>query len=90
VILSCNGQRTMRTCLEGAAALTADDLSADDFAGSAWAFFSAYGLYQPGLLPRAMGLAKQVSCCKIMYGVGVVAAPVACLVQDHNAVSARR
>jgi hypothetical protein len=87
VILSCNGQRTMRTCLDGAAALTADDLSAGDFGGAAWAFFSAYGLYQPGLLPRAMALAKQVSCCTTME---VVAALVACLVQDHNAVAAQR
>ena len=62
MILSCNGQRTMRTCLDGAAALTAKDLSAADFAGAAWAFFSAYGLYQPGLLPRAMALARQASC----------------------------
>ena len=53
----------MRTCLDGAAALTVDDLSAGDFAGAAWAFFSAYGLYQAGLLPRAMALAKQVSRC---------------------------
>jgi hypothetical protein len=73
VILSCSGQRTMRTCLEGAAALTADDLLAADFAGAAWAFFSAYGMYQRGLLPRAICLAKQVSCSIVYLGVEVAA-----------------
>lgn len=60
VILSCNGQRTMRTCLEGAAQLQPQDLSADDFAGASWAFFSAYSMYQQGLLSHAVGLARQV------------------------------
>ncbi len=60
VILSCNGQRTMRTCLEGAARLLADELATADFEGAKWAFFSAYSLYGEGLLPRAFELAKQV------------------------------
>lgn len=59
VILSCNGQRTMRTCLEGAAQLQSQDLSVDDFAGASWAFFSAYSMYQEGLLSHAVGLTRQ-------------------------------
>ncbi len=34
VILICNGQRTMRTCLGEAARMVADDLSVQDFKGA--------------------------------------------------------
>lgn len=59
VILTCEGQRTMRTCMENAARLSPDDIVADDYKGVKWALFSAYGLYSEGLLLHAMTLAKQ-------------------------------
>ena len=34
VILSCGGQRTMRTCLDGAARLTAAEVTQGDFEGA--------------------------------------------------------
>ena len=46
VILSCNGQRTMRTCLEDAERLSANDISEDDFQGAKWVFLSGYILYR--------------------------------------------
>jgi sugar/nucleoside kinase (ribokinase family) len=67
-ILSCGGQRTMRTCLAGCPRLAAEELSEADFAGEAaggaprWAFLSAYCLYNPGLLERAVELARQAGC----------------------------
>ena len=66
-ILSCGGQRTMRTCLAGCPRLAAEELSAADFGGGAaggarWAFLSAYCLYTPGLLERAVELARQAGC----------------------------
>ena len=44
--LSCNGQRTMRTCLEDAERLSANDISEDDFQGAKWVFLSGYILYR--------------------------------------------
>ena len=61
-ILSCGGQRTMRTCLAGSPALSADELSPADFAGVQWAYLSAYCCYQPGLLERAVELARAAGC----------------------------
>ena len=66
-ILSCGGQRTMRTCLAGFPRLAAEELSEADFAGGPaggprWAFLSAYCLYNPGLLERAVALARQAGC----------------------------
>ena len=42
-ILSCNGQRTMRTCLTGCAKITPEELHLADFAagGAKWAFLNA-------------------------------------------------
>lgn len=60
VVLSCKGQRTMRTCTEGAAKLGKELLSSGDMAGAKWAFFSCYCLYSPGLLAFAIQAAKQV------------------------------
>lgn len=45
VILSCNGQRTMRTCLAGAERLSAEDIAMDDFQAK-WVFLSGYILYR--------------------------------------------
>lgn len=46
VILSCNGQRTMRTCLDTAERLSVDDISESDFEGAKWVFLSGYILYR--------------------------------------------
>lgn len=56
-VLASGAQRTMRTCLKGAAALAADDLAPADVAGATWAFLSSYSLYAPGLLQRAAEVA---------------------------------
>ena len=40
-ILSCHGQRTMRTCLEGCPRLAPEEVTAADFKGLQWAFLSA-------------------------------------------------
>ncbi len=42
-ILSCGGQRTMRTCMAGCPRLEPQELQAEDFEGAAWAFLSACG-----------------------------------------------
>ncbi|CAL8468805.1 g8346 [Coccomyxa elongata] len=60
VILSCNGQRTMRTCLSGAERLSATDISAEDFGSAKWVFLSGYILYRQDLLQRAVELALSV------------------------------
>ena len=65
--MMCNGQRTMRTCLEGAARLGAADLAPQDFAGAKWAFFSGYSLYSVGLLPHAVALAAQVQRPLVLF-----------------------
>ena len=46
VILSCSGQRTMRTCLEDAERLSGTDIGEADFAGAKWVFLSGYILYR--------------------------------------------
>lgn len=40
VILSCNGERTMRTCMDDAARLSIDDLDVKDFSGCRFFFLS--------------------------------------------------
>ncbi|PRW60062.1 sugar kinase [Chlorella sorokiniana] len=57
-ILSCGGQRTMRTCMAGCPRLEPGELQPEDFEGAAFAFLSAYCLYVPGLLERAIELAR--------------------------------
>lgn len=56
-ILSCQGERTMRTCLDGAARLEPEELSLTDFAGAKYVFLSSYCFYTPMLLERALELA---------------------------------
>ncbi|KAL0055474.1 hypothetical protein WJX82_000862 [Trebouxia sp. C0006] len=59
VILICNGQRTMRTCLGEAARMVADDLSVQDFSGAKWLLLSGYCFYGKQLLQRAIELAAE-------------------------------
>ncbi|DBA76000.1 TPA: hypothetical protein ACH3X2_008930 [Trebouxia sp. C0005] len=59
VILICNGQRTMRTCLSEAARMAADDLSIQDFSGAKWLLLSGYCFYGKHLLQRAIELAAE-------------------------------
>lgn len=61
MILISNGQRTMRTCLDDAARLTASDLRLEDFTGAKWLLLSGYCLYGKGLLQRAVQLAAQAA-----------------------------
>lgn len=61
VILSCNGQRTMRTCLGDATRLAAEDLTLKDLQGAKWLLLSGYGFYGQGLLQRAAQLASEGS-----------------------------
>lgn len=56
-IVSCEGQRTMRTCLDGAARLQPEELKAEEFQGIKWVYLSGYCFYTPGLLERAVDLA---------------------------------
>ncbi|KAL4854982.1 ADP-dependent ribose-1-phosphate kinase [Chlorella vulgaris] len=65
-ILSCGGQRTMRTCLSGCPRINPDELRADDFRGVPWVFLSAYCLYTPNLLERALELAGAAGCSVAM------------------------
>lgn len=60
-ILSCQGQRTMRTCLDGAARLDATELNLSDFAGSKYVFLSGYCAYNTGLLEKVIDLAREAS-----------------------------
>lgn len=46
VILTCNGQRTMRTCLDPAVYQRAEELRHEHFAGAQWAYLSSYSLYK--------------------------------------------
>ncbi|KAG2496091.1 hypothetical protein HYH03_005694 [Edaphochlamys debaryana] len=59
-ILTCDGERTMRTYMDPQVTTRASDLSASDFSGCAWVFLSAYCLYSEGLLQRAVDLAAEV------------------------------
>lgn len=60
-ILSCQGQRTMRTCFDGAARLGAEELRLADFAGSKYVFLSGYCAYSAGLLEKGVQLAREAS-----------------------------
>lgn len=59
-ILSCEGQRTMRTCLDNTARLDPSELEVSHFAGSKYVFLSGYMLYNKGLLERCVDLAQAV------------------------------
>ncbi|KAL4458429.1 hypothetical protein ABPG75_013294 [Micractinium tetrahymenae] len=61
-ILSCGGQRTMRTCFDGCPRLEPSELRPESFDGVQWAFLSAYCLYAPNLLERSVELARQAGC----------------------------
>ena len=56
ILSTDDGQRTMRTCFDGAACLSADELNVSQFC-STYVFLSGYSLYNPGLLERAVDLA---------------------------------
>ncbi|GFR39690.1 hypothetical protein Agub_g165 [Astrephomene gubernaculifera] len=58
-ILTCEGERTMRTFMDPRVTTLPEDLSPDDFRGCRWVFLSAYSLYTEGLLGRAVGLAGE-------------------------------
>ena len=59
-ILSCEGERTMRTWLDGAARMNPDELTTTHFAGAKYVFLSGYCLYSEGLLEQAVNLAQAV------------------------------
>ena len=61
VILICNGQRTMRTCLGEAARMMVNDLSVQDFTGAKLLLLSGYCFYSEGLLQRAIDLATEAN-----------------------------
>ena len=56
-ILSCGGQRTMRTCMTGCPRLEPEELRLEDFEGAAWAFLSACGCW------RARCCGTEARCC---------------------------
>ncbi|GLC59572.1 hypothetical protein PLESTB_001501700 [Pleodorina starrii] len=58
-ILTCEGERTMRTYMDPKVTTRVEDLSVDDFEGCRWVFLSSYSLYSEGLLQRAVDLAGQ-------------------------------
>ncbi|KAK9805408.1 hypothetical protein WJX73_002177 [Symbiochloris irregularis] len=57
VILSCNGQRTMRTCFPDSSRF-GSVLQPGDFDGAKWVYLSSYCLYRPGLLKEAVQMAR--------------------------------
>ncbi|KAG2448520.1 hypothetical protein HYH02_006411 [Chlamydomonas schloesseri] len=59
-ILTCDGERTMRTYTDPKVTTRPGDLVPGDFSGCDWVFLSCYSLYSEGLLPRAVQLANQV------------------------------
>eukprot|EP00803_Ostreobium_quekettii_P005356 evm.model.scf_604.4 EVM.evm.TU.scf_604.4 scf_604:38992-47721(+) len=59
-ILSNNGERTMRTCLQDVALLQGSALKLDDFTGAKWVYTSGYSFYQPGLVEAMIAMAKKV------------------------------
>ncbi|KAF5827923.1 Ribokinase-like protein [Dunaliella salina] len=66
VIVSCDGQRTMRTCIHPEGRLHPHDLVQEQFqkrAEVAWVFTSAYTLYTDGLLQTIVGHACQNGRC---------------------------
>ncbi|GAQ87987.1 pfkB family carbohydrate kinase [Klebsormidium nitens] len=52
------GGRTMRTCMQDAVRLQADELTVHDLEGAQWLAANGYALYGAGLLERAVALAK--------------------------------
>lgn len=61
-LITPDSERTMRTNLGASSTLSADDLSADDFDGITHFHAEGYMLFLPGVLPKAMSLAKQAGC----------------------------
>jgi sugar/nucleoside kinase (ribokinase family)/predicted Rossmann-fold nucleotide-binding protein len=59
-ILSYEGQRTMRTCLDNTARLDPSELEVSHFAGTKFVFLSGYCLYNEGLLERCVDIAQAV------------------------------
>jgi len=60
ILSSCDGQRTMRTCLDNSARLYPSELEVSHFAGAKYVFLSGYMLYNEGLLERSVDLAQAV------------------------------
>lgn len=68
-ILSSEGERTMRTWLDGAARFSPEELSTTHFAGAKYVFLSGYCLYNEGLLEQAVKHALAVGA-KIALDLG--------------------
>ena len=62
VLVDPEGQRTMRTALDGAACLQEGNIAADCFSGCAWVSLSLYALYTPGLAGAVVGCARLNGC----------------------------
>ena len=63
-IVSCEGQRTMRTNLEDALRAGPGCVSPDRLRGSEWLFLSGYSFFTEGLIDAAL-LAAEVAGCRV-------------------------
>jgi uncharacterized protein (TIGR00730 family) len=71
-VLSCisNGQRTMRTCLEGAARLDAEELKVEDLRGAKMVYLSGYCFYTTGLVDKVCALGKECEGLELALDLG--------------------
>ena len=61
-LITPDSERTMRTNLGASATLTPDDITEDDFKGITHFHAEGYMLFLPGVLQKAMRLAKNAGC----------------------------
>jgi len=61
-LITPDSERTMRTNLGASSTLTPEDISADDFKGITHFHAEGYMLFLPGVLKKAMQLAKEAGC----------------------------
>lgn len=59
--MSCGGDRTMRTCLDGCTRLQAADVTAADLSASQFVVLSGYCMYGGSFTAEVVSRAKQVN-----------------------------
>lgn len=71
-VLSCisSGQRTMRTCLDNAARLDAEELKVEDLRGAKMVYLSGYCFYTAGLVDKVCALAKECEGLEVALDLG--------------------
>ena len=83
-ILSCGGQRTMRTCMAGCPRLGPQELRQDHFEGAAWAFLSACGWRQGAWIVCRECVLRAALLCKARLNVTALPMHVAVIISSDR------